>query len=30
VQARAAEVGGDVQVRSEPGGGTTLVLVVPR
>ncbi len=30
VQARAAEVGGDVQVTSEPGGGTTLVLVVPR
>jgi len=30
VQARAAEVGGAVQVLSEPGGGTTLVLVVPR
>ncbi len=30
VQARAAEVGGAVQVRSEPGTGTTLRLVVPR
>ena len=30
VQARAAEVGGAVQVLSEPGTGTTLRLVVPR
>jgi signal transduction histidine kinase len=30
VQARAAEVGGAVEVRSEPGTGTTLRLVVPR
>ena len=30
VQARAAEVGGAVQVLSEPGAGTTLRLVVPR
>ena len=30
VQARAAEVGGAVEVLSEPGTGTTLRLVVPR
>ncbi len=30
VQARAAEVGGTVDVLSEPGTGTTLRLVVPR
>lgn len=30
VQARAAEVGGAVEVRSQPGTGTTLRLVVPR
>ena len=30
VQARAAEVGGAVEVSSEPGAGTTLRLVVPR
>jgi signal transduction histidine kinase len=30
VHARAAEVGGAVEVRSEPGTGTTLRLVVPR
>lgn len=30
VQARAAEVGGAVELRSEPGSGTTLRLVVPR
>ena len=30
VHARAAEVGGSVQVRSEPGAGTTLRLEVPR
>jgi signal transduction histidine kinase len=29
-RARAAEVGGAVQVLSEPGAGTTLRLVVPR
>ena len=30
VQARAAEVGGSVRLRSEPGAGTTLRLEVPR
>jgi signal transduction histidine kinase len=30
VQARAAEVGGAVELLSEPGNGTTLRLVVPR
>ena len=30
VQARAAEVGGSVELVSEPGTGTTLRLVVPR
>jgi signal transduction histidine kinase len=30
VHARAAEVGGSVQVRSRPGAGTTLRLEVPR
>ena len=30
VQARAAEVGGSVLLRSEPGAGTTLRLEVPR
>ena len=30
VEARAAEVGGAVQVSSRPGGGTTLRLEVPR
>jgi signal transduction histidine kinase len=30
VEARAAEVGGEVEVLSEPGSGTTLRLVVPR
>jgi signal transduction histidine kinase len=30
VQARAAEVGGAVELSSEPGSGTTLRLVVPR
>ena len=30
VQARAAEIGGAVEVLSGPGSGTTLRLVVPR